>query len=47
MINIAVGFFDILEYVDANMPQRIERDDGMMAERLFGVFMTYIKKKAL
>lgn len=37
--------FDILEYVDANLPQRIERDDGMMAERLFGVFMTYIKKE--
>ena len=43
LINIAVLF--ILEYVDANMPQRIERDDGMMAERLFGVFMTYIKKE--
>lgn len=37
--------FDILEYVDTNMPQRIERDDGMMAERLFGVFMIYIKKE--
>lgn len=37
--------FDVLEYVDKNLPQRIERDDGMMAEQLFGVFMTHIKKQ--
>lgn len=38
--------FDILGYVDENLPQRIERDDGMMAEQLFGVFSTYIKKNS-
>lgn len=39
--------FDILEYVDANMPQRIERDDGMMAERLFWRIYDIYQKRRL
>lgn len=35
--------FDILEYIDLRLPERMKRDDGMIAERLFGVFAVYIK----
>lgn len=37
--------FDILDYVDQRLPQRLERDDGMMGEQLFGIFMTYLKNE--
>lgn len=37
--------FDILAYVDENLPERLERDDGMMGEQLFGIYMTYIKEQ--
>lgn len=37
--------FDILEYVDENLSERLERDDGMMGEQLLGVFITYLKKQ--
>lgn len=37
--------FDILSYVDENLIGRLPRDDGMMAEQLFGVYMIYIKEQ--
>lgn len=37
--------FDILNYIDENLSERLERDDGMMGEQLLGVFMTYLKKQ--
>ncbi len=37
--------FTILSYADKNLTERLPRDDGMMGEQLFGIYMTYIKQQ--
>lgn len=43
--NYCEWLFTILSYVDDNLMGRLPRDDGMMGEQLFGVYMTYIKQQ--